>query len=233
MAGGLYLRPRDMAKIGQVYLNKGKWKGKQIVSSQWVDISTRAHMINKNSPDYGYQWWCGDFYFDSKKIKTFFASGHGGQRIHVFPDLDMVVVITQKVFNNPVGQLNPIALLSNYILPSAFPLIKNNKLSNPAADELKKYTGKYQSEGGIIECSLKKGQLHLDDSRNTSLTLNFEGGTRFSGVYQNLLKINCLFQSDERDNIIGMTSSFGFRKNYLNKIKGNDKRSMKENEGIK
>ena len=77
-------------------------------------------MVNKNSPDYGYQWWCGDFYFGSKKVKTFLASGHGGQRIHIFPNLDMVVVITQQVFNNPMGQMNPIILLSNYILPFSF-----------------------------------------------------------------------------------------------------------------
>lgn len=224
MAGGLYLRPGDMAKIGLLYLNKGKWQGQQIVSKKWVNISTRAHMINKNSPDYGYQWWCGDFYFDSKRVKTFLASGHGGQRIHIFPDLDMVVVITQKVFNNPQGGINPIALLSNYILPSAFPEKKNNNLYNPSSDELKKYTGRYRLKKDIFDCYLKNENLYLDDSRNPPLRLNFKGGTRFTSLYNKLLPIDCIFESDKEGKITGMTSSFGFRKNYTPKINKKNKK---------
>jgi len=218
MAGGLYLLPRDMAKIGLLYLNKGKWNGKQIVSPEWVEISTKAHMVNKNSPDYGYQWWCGDFYFDSKKVKTFLASGHGGQRIHIFPDLDMVVVITQQVFNNPMGHMNPIILLSNYILPSAFRENKKIIHSNPSKDKLKKYIGRYKFQKDVFDCYIKDGNLVLDDSQKLPLRLIFKGGTRFTGLYNKLLRVECVFESDKEGKITGMTSSFGFRKNYTPKI---------------
>ncbi len=55
--GGLSMRPRDMAKLGQMYLNGGRWNGESIVSKDWVTESTREHIISVNSPNYGFQWW--------------------------------------------------------------------------------------------------------------------------------------------------------------------------------
>ena len=64
-AWGLSLKPRDMAKIGYLFLKNGRWNGKQIVSQKWVNESTKAHLTQAHMPDfalgsgYGYQWWCG------------------------------------------------------------------------------------------------------------------------------------------------------------------------------
>jgi len=83
-AFGLWLTPRDMAKIGQMMLQDGAWEGEQIVSPSWVSLSTRPI----SSPEYGYYWWWW------AELAAFEASGHGGQTIFVKPDADLVVVIT-------------------------------------------------------------------------------------------------------------------------------------------
>jgi len=111
--GGLYLRPRDMAKIGCMMLNDGRWQGKQIVSAAWVRESTRQHAPDK---EYGYQWWRATFKVREQPHDCFYAGGYGGQFIVVFPSLRLVVVSTGW---NPDrgGQL--FDMLQRYILPAA------------------------------------------------------------------------------------------------------------------
>ncbi len=98
--GGLYLRPRDMAKIGQLYLQDGSWNGEQVISSGWIEDSRTLFL--EISPDnelenfakgYGYQWWIGSF--TTGHLWAYLAGGWGGQYIIVIPDQDMVVVVTQ------------------------------------------------------------------------------------------------------------------------------------------
>jgi CubicO group peptidase (beta-lactamase class C family) len=86
---GLLMRPRDMCKLGQLYLNKGKWDGKQIISEDWTTASTQPHFGNK---EYGYHWRLGTF----EDYPYYYATGFGLQRIFVFPTLNMVVVTTQQ-----------------------------------------------------------------------------------------------------------------------------------------
>jgi CubicO group peptidase (beta-lactamase class C family) len=96
----LYLRPRDMAKIGQLYLQGGEWNGESIVSSEWVAESTAESIDVPPSENpmprlvngYGYQWWRGTF--ANGETDTYFAAGWGGQFIYVLPELDMVIVFT-------------------------------------------------------------------------------------------------------------------------------------------
>ena len=59
--GGLSMRPRDMAKIGLMILNGGKWGGQRVVSQKWVTESTEAHVTGNliSGSGYGYQWWYG------------------------------------------------------------------------------------------------------------------------------------------------------------------------------
>ena len=93
---GLYLHPRDMLKLGELYLNGGAWSGVQVVPESWVQESTTAHLSTGGAvpfgADYGYLWWVGhgqgrDFYF---------ANGFAGQLIVVAPDLRLVVVATSS-----------------------------------------------------------------------------------------------------------------------------------------
>jgi CubicO group peptidase (beta-lactamase class C family) len=94
----IFLTPRDMAKFGYLFLNKGKWNQQQIVSEEWVKESTSLKVkIPDNVSyamdlDYGYWWWIQD--------KGYMAWGAGGQYIIVRPDLDLVVVITANGFEN-------------------------------------------------------------------------------------------------------------------------------------
>lgn len=106
---GLSLRPRDMAKFGYLFLKKGKWKEKQLVSTRWVNESTRKHISATLAPGYGYQWW-----IVSPDIYT--AIGYSGQRIYVLKKQNMVVAITAEL-GMEVGMV-PDGLITGYIIPS-------------------------------------------------------------------------------------------------------------------
>ncbi len=105
---GLYLRARDMAKIGYLFLNKGIWGEDQIISAEWVNTSTSKRVNVSNSSDYGYQWWI------SKIYDSYWASGFGGQQIHVFPEDDLVVVFTGWDLDRGLSW----DLIDSFILPS-------------------------------------------------------------------------------------------------------------------
>ena len=93
-AGGLFLRPRDMAKFGYLYLNQGEWAERQIVPPDFVRASTRAQNAG-GAPEnerYGYLWWVTTV----EGHAAYFAGGYGGQFIYVVPDVDAVVVVTSN-----------------------------------------------------------------------------------------------------------------------------------------
>jgi CubicO group peptidase (beta-lactamase class C family) len=89
--GGLYLLPRDLAKIGYLYLKGGVWDGRQIVPGDWITQSTQTEV--KSGFHYGFQWWLlprlsagGD--------GGYAARGYGGQILIVVPELDLIAVFT-------------------------------------------------------------------------------------------------------------------------------------------
>ncbi len=107
---GLYLRTEDIAKFGQLYLQKGKWNGKQLIPRRWVDEATSKQISNENEghaqigPDwtegYGFQFWrC--------RHNAYRADGAGGQFIVVMPDQDVVIAITADT-GNMQGELDAI-----------------------------------------------------------------------------------------------------------------------------
>jgi|SRR5581483_7355797 len=88
---GLWLRARDAAKLGHLYANNGQWDGVQIIPAEYVQESTQEHSRG-GSPEgtgYGYHWWV----VEQEGYRSFYAAGFGGQYIHVFPDLDTVIVM--------------------------------------------------------------------------------------------------------------------------------------------
>jgi hypothetical protein len=89
--GDLQMHPRDMAKIGYLYINRGQWDSYQILSSDWVDKSTQKQIaLRDQKGSYGYGWWISSNEF----VGMYEARGRGGQRIVVWPEEDLVVVIT-------------------------------------------------------------------------------------------------------------------------------------------
>lgn len=103
-ASGLRLRARDMAKIGSVFLNKGKWNGKQIIPADWVRLSTQSHVKSipwgKSTANYGYgfMWYPGTTnHSGSHRIVR--AAGNGGQRIFLLPDLKLNITMYAGNYN--------------------------------------------------------------------------------------------------------------------------------------
>lgn len=94
--GGLYLKAEDLAKIGTLFLNNGKWNNEQIVSKNWVTNSIRPVATNLY-PDgdfdmgYGYQWWIPKY--TNGKANIFNAQGYGGQYLFVAPEYNIIVLV--------------------------------------------------------------------------------------------------------------------------------------------
>jgi len=112
----LYMTSRDMAKIGQLLLNKGTWSGEKIVTEHWIEESTTPK-TKITGIDYGYLWWNIPFKASNKVIVSKTATGNGGQYIMVFPELDMVVVFTGGAYNSQEDKL-PFAMLNDIFLPT-------------------------------------------------------------------------------------------------------------------
>ena len=114
-SGDLRLRPRDMAKLGQLVLDKGTWKGSRVVSAEWVERMTQKQVTMPHDEGYGYQWWLVPYRLGPRSFETFQATGWGGQKIIVIPDLRSVVVITGS---NYTGHDPGNDMMYNYIIPA-------------------------------------------------------------------------------------------------------------------
>jgi CubicO group peptidase (beta-lactamase class C family) len=105
---GLFLAPRDMAKLGYLYLNRGEWDGKRIVSAAWVDDATRKHTATDGNLGYGYQWWTYPSW------NAYAALGRDGQTIFVIPGSKVIVVTTA----GGVGHDKIFQLIEDYVYPA-------------------------------------------------------------------------------------------------------------------
>ena len=115
-ASGLRMRPLDLARIGQLILDRGTWGGLQLLPSEWLDQSFTPWAQVSRHRDYGYQWWLGKLrHNDQPWIGAF---GNGGQRLLIFPSLDLVVVITAGNYNKPDQWELPAAVMSKVVLPA-------------------------------------------------------------------------------------------------------------------
>jgi CubicO group peptidase (beta-lactamase class C family) len=109
---GLSLRTRDLARLGYLYLNEGRWDQRQVVPAAWVRESTRAHSgggAPENEP-YGYFWWV-----PRGGGRDFYADGFGGQIVYVLPDRDLVVVITS---NADAPHAENRSIVAAYVVPA-------------------------------------------------------------------------------------------------------------------
>lgn len=114
--GHLHMRPRDMAKIGQLMLRNGHWESGPLISERWVEKSTRHHIFTSDGNSYGYLWWRRMFTCCGPSLTAFYASGNGGQYIFVFPDIELVAVFTGSNYDSR-QQIQPFLMLRDYILP--------------------------------------------------------------------------------------------------------------------
>lgn len=115
--GHLELRARDFAKLGQLFVDGGRWHGNQVVSEAWIATSTagRAPLADGR---YGYLWWVNTFTIGTTSTDFFFARGNGGQHLFVFPSLSLVVLFLASAYNQPTMD-QPIEMTGRYILRAA------------------------------------------------------------------------------------------------------------------
>lgn len=111
----MQLRPRDLAKLGQLVLDDGVWQGQQIVSAGWI-----KEMSSRHNPDgmwfgfargYGYLWWLGRSSIDRRNIDWAGTLGWGGQRLYAVPEFGLVVAVTAGAYGSSQG--SPPAALEN------------------------------------------------------------------------------------------------------------------------
>ncbi|MEA4908313.1 MAG: serine hydrolase [Anaerolineaceae bacterium] len=105
---GLQLTPREMAKLGYLYLHHGEWDGQQVVPAQWVAEATRRHAGDEGELGYGYQWWT------YPALDAYTALGRGGQTIFVVPGADLVIVTTADLEDHDAI----FDLIETYIVPA-------------------------------------------------------------------------------------------------------------------
>ena len=89
------ITPRDLIKLAKLFKDGGKWNGKQILSKEWVDKT-----FDMNKGDYGYLWEHKYFLIDGQQYNSYLASGNGGQKINIWPELDMITVFTGGNYNS-------------------------------------------------------------------------------------------------------------------------------------
>lgn len=91
----MYLTPRDMLKLAKMYKNKGKWQDQQILSESWVEKT-----FDIQNGNYGYLWEHKCFVIEGKRYDSYLASGNGGQKINIWPALNMITVFTGGNYNS-------------------------------------------------------------------------------------------------------------------------------------
>ena len=117
----IYVSARDLAKVGQLMLNKGKWKGKQLISADWIkkitSTVTPVSVVNKryNRNDksltqfsYGYMWWILDKFYDRSDMQgAYSGTGWAGQYVTVIPQRNLVIAHMTKVSKPVLWGLMP------------------------------------------------------------------------------------------------------------------------------
>lgn len=119
----LWLKARDMLKIGQLYLNGGEYNGKRILDESWIDASWTRYTHPDNSSNftnpgsgYGYQWWATLLTdLTGREFTGYYAAGWGHQYIFIVPELALIVVTTADNYDYAGPGLR--TLLEDHVLP--------------------------------------------------------------------------------------------------------------------
>jgi CubicO group peptidase (beta-lactamase class C family) len=118
--GGLRFVARDFLKLPQVYLNGGTWRGRRIMSREWVERSM-APRYQLGSRKYGYLWWIKDYQYRGRTIQAYMQLGNGTQNAIFFPELDLAIVTFGANYNSPTINYLLNVQIPAYILPAVTP----------------------------------------------------------------------------------------------------------------
>jgi CubicO group peptidase (beta-lactamase class C family) len=119
-AGGIRMNALDFAKYGQLYKNRGKWYGKQIIPEPWIDKTFTKYKSIPGRKDefYGYLFWNKKYIVKGKAYETFYCAGNGGNKIYIFMDQPLVIVITATAYGAPYAHSQEDKMMTDYILPA-------------------------------------------------------------------------------------------------------------------
>jgi len=119
-AGGIQMNALDFAKYGQMYKNGGKWNGEQILSKEWVDKTFTKHksITGRLNEFYGFFFWNKNYKVNGKEYETFYCAGNGGNKIYIFKDEPLVIVVTATAYGASYAHPQVDKMMENYILPS-------------------------------------------------------------------------------------------------------------------
>lgn len=118
--GGHRFVARDFLKLPQLYLNGGTWRGRRILSREWVDRSI-APRYKLGSRMYGYLWWIIDYQYQGRTIKAYAQLGNGSQNALFIPELDLAIATFGANYNSPSINYLLNVLVPRYILPAVDP----------------------------------------------------------------------------------------------------------------
>jgi len=119
-AGGFEMSALDNARWGQLYIDNGVYNNKQILPKEWIKASLTKHiqLPELENEHYGYLFWKKKFRINNKSIEAYYASGNGGNKIMIFRELDVVIVLTAIAYNQPYSHHQANEIITEYILPS-------------------------------------------------------------------------------------------------------------------
>ena len=118
--GGLRLRALDFAKYGQLYLNEGKYNGERLLDKSWVkkSFSPLKVLPNDRPGYYGLLFWNKSFVVAGKSYQVYYSSGNGGNKIYMFKDLPIVIVITASAYGKAFAHTQADEIVEKYLLPA-------------------------------------------------------------------------------------------------------------------
>jgi CubicO group peptidase (beta-lactamase class C family) len=119
-AGGLRMSSLDFAKFGQLYKNNGVWNNKQLIPQKWVEssLSKQLQIPGSENEFYGYLFWNKTYTVNNKNYEVAYASGNGGNKIFIFKDQPLVIVITSTAYNTPYGHSQVDRMMQRYLIPA-------------------------------------------------------------------------------------------------------------------
>jgi CubicO group peptidase (beta-lactamase class C family) len=206
IGGGARMIPREMAKIGQLVLNRGVWNGERLLSEEWIDKSTtkQGAMLGAGV-DYGYLWQRGSWYLGNDLLTAFWASGNGGQYIVVLPDANMVVVFTGGNYDSNLAS-QPFDMLTRYIVPA---FLKPEPLDTVvlSQQEMERLTGTYYlgfDPSGTSVVSINSDRVRLLSPDNEFIDLTAHSPTFFT-CDSRYGPLTVVFEADARGRMIRHT----------------------------
>jgi CubicO group peptidase (beta-lactamase class C family) len=119
-AGSLQMTSLEYAKYAQLYKNNGEWKGKQILTPEWVQktLTKQVQIPERDQQFYGYLFWNKTYTLEGKTYEAFYCAGNGGNEFIIFKTLPLVFIITSKAYNKPYGHPQADQIVQQYLLPA-------------------------------------------------------------------------------------------------------------------